>query len=200
MDSVPRTHRYYGSLRLPVVHPEGLDDSPVGTVLALVISFSPSASTHNDEPGFCSPGSPTGFSGTETTESPEFPSDPLDACPAPIRPRRDRNVRLFDARGVAFHAWHGVGSRDKRISGLNRTAYIFAVYASQWRLPEHHARLASGRWPTLPARDSTRRICSEGFRYDSSHVISSPFPELCSAHATYHFATLWVASPLMDEY
>ena len=49
--------------------------------------------------------------------------------------------------------------------------------------PGNHARLASGRWPTLPRRDSTRRICSEGFRNDSSHVISSPFPELCSAHA-----------------
>ena len=69
------------------------------------------------------------------------------------------------------------------ISGLNHTACIFAVYASQRRLPERHARLASGRWPALPGRDSTRRICSEGFRNDSSHVISSPFPELCSAHA-----------------
>ena len=69
------------------------------------------------------------------------------------------------------------------ISGLNHTACTFAVYASQRRLPERHARLASGRWPALPGRDSTRRICSEGFQNDSSHVISSPFPELCSAHA-----------------
>jgi len=72
------------------------------------------------------------------------------------------------------------------IPGLDHTAYIFAVYASQRRLPERHARLASGRRPTLPGRDSTRRICSEGFRNDdSSHVISSPFPELRSAHATF---------------
>jgi len=79
----------------------------------------------------------------------------------------------------------------KRISGLNHTAYIFAVYASRRRLPERHARLASGRWPALPGRDSTRRICSEGFRNDdSSHVISSPFPELCSAHARRPFSEL----------
>ena len=82
--------------------------------------------------------------------------------------------------------------QNKQISGLNHTAYIFAVYASRRRLPERHARLASGRWPALPGRDSTRRICSEGFRNDdSSHVISSPFPELCSAHARHCFAELF---------
>jgi len=80
-------------------------------------------------------------------------------------------------------------------SGLNHTACTFAVYASQRRLPERHARLASGRWPPLHGRDSTRRICSEGFRNDdSSHVISSPFSELCSAHARPNDLTLLIVT------
>jgi hypothetical protein len=43
----------------------------------------------------------------------------------------------------------------------------------------------------------TRRICSEGFQNDSSHVISSPFPELCSAHARHLFA--WVTEDLAPK-
>jgi hypothetical protein len=38
------------------------------------------------------------------------------------------------------------------ISGLIHTARSLAVYASQCRLPEHHARLASGRWPSSAGR------------------------------------------------
>jgi hypothetical protein len=104
LGSVPRTHRYYGTLRLPAIHPGGLVDSPAGTVLALLLSLPPLASTTFDGPGFWSSGSPTGFLRTEITGSPEFPSDLLDTCPAPIRPRRDRSARPFGARDVAFRS------------------------------------------------------------------------------------------------
>ena len=46
-----------------------------------------------------------------------------------------------------------VGSHDQ-FSRLNRTACTLAVYASQPRSPVHHARLASGWWPSLAGRDS----------------------------------------------
>src|ERR1700722_12928127 len=54
------------------------------------------------------------------------------------------------------------------ISGLNHTARSLAVYASQCRLPEHHARLASGRWPGSAGRGwlpagSQRKVSAYGF-------------------------------------
>ena len=160
-----------GSLTRPPVPP-----------LRCFILLPPSASTASDGPGFWSAGSPTGSFRTETTGSPEFPSDPLDTCPAPIRPRRDRDARPFGVRNVAFRQWHGVGSHEYVISGLNNTACIFAVYASQGRLPDHHARLASGRRPALPGRDSTRRICLESFRV--THLTSSLPPPPSFARRT----------------
>ena len=67
------------SLNMPIKIIRGRLPGPV-----LFVSLPPPASTTRGGPGFWSPGSPTGSSGTETTGSPEFPSDPLDACPAPI--------------------------------------------------------------------------------------------------------------------
>ena len=48
---------------------------------------------------------------------------------------------------------HDVGSHNSLISGLNYTACTLAVYASQHGLPQCHARLASGWWPTFTGRD-----------------------------------------------
>ena len=58
MGSVPRSPRYYGALRLPAIHPGGLVVSPAGTVLVLLASLPPPASTTHGGPGFCSPGFP----------------------------------------------------------------------------------------------------------------------------------------------
>ena len=63
------------------------------------------------------------------------------------------------------------------ISGLNRTAFDLAVYASQGKLPARHARLASGRWPSSTGRDS---IPAGSRRKVSSVKLSSP-PELLGA-------------------
>src|SRR5512135_1876987 len=59
------------------------------------------------------------------------------------------------------------------ISGLNHTAHSLAVYASQCRLPRHHARLASGCWPSSAGRGLVpRKVPSKGFRVTSL----PPFP------------------------
>src|SRR5437773_1361459 len=50
-------------------------------------------------------------------------------------------------------SFHDEDSTREVISGLNRTASALAVYASQGGLLHHHARLASGRWPSSTGRD-----------------------------------------------
>src|SRR3954453_12086021 len=72
------------------------------------------------------------------------------------------------------------------ISGLNRTAFGLAVYASQGRLPAHHARLASGCWPGSAGRD----WLPAGFRRKVSHLWRSPFPELLGAMPVQLFTGL----------
>ena len=52
LGSVPRTHRYYETLRLPAIHPGGLVDSPAGTVLALIASLPSSDSAPMTDQGF----------------------------------------------------------------------------------------------------------------------------------------------------
>src|SRR5271157_3269093 len=55
--------------------------------------------------------------------------------------------------GAAPATDHDEGSPRVVISGLNRTAFDLAVYASQGRLPIHHTRLASGCWSGSTGRD-----------------------------------------------
>jgi hypothetical protein len=61
------------------------------------------------------------------------------------------------------------------ISGLNRTARSLAVYASQCGLPRHHARLASGRWPSSAGRGL---VAPQGSIERFPRYIASPFPKL----------------------
>ena len=183
--SVPRSHRYYEALRLPAIHPGGLVDLPAGTVPALFVSLPPSTSTAHGEPGFWSAGFPSGILRTEKTGSPEFPSDPLDACPAHIRPRRDRSARpsrrprcclpLMTRRRLPRVANFGAQSH-----GLHLRCLRFAVTVTR---PPRKTRFRAGASLTragFDPQDLYRRFPS-----DSSHVISSPFPELCSAHAIF---------------
>ena len=55
--------------------------------------------------------------------------------------------------GAAPATDHDEGSTRVLISGLNRTAFDLAVYASQGWSPTHHARLASGCWSGSTGRD-----------------------------------------------
>ena len=55
--------------------------------------------------------------------------------------------------GAAPATDHDEGSPRVVISGLNRTAFDLAVYASQGWSPTRHARLASGCWSGSTGRD-----------------------------------------------
>src|SRR4051812_20751596 len=64
------------------------------------------------------------------------------------------------------------------ISGLNHTPRSLAVYASQCRLPEHHARLASGRWPGSAGRGwlpagFQRKVSAYGFPLSQAFLAHS---------------------------
>ena len=65
--------------------------------------------------------------------------------------------REFSGLGISCLAGpatdHDEGSPRVLISGLNRTAFDLAVYASQGWSPTHHARLASGCWSGSTGRD-----------------------------------------------
>ena len=75
---------------------------------------------------------------------------------------------------------------SRKLSGLNGTARSLAVYASQCRLPRHHARLASGRWPSSAGRGSLpRRVPTKGFR-----VSLPPFPSFPGARP----GQLWITA------
>ena len=66
------------------------------------------------------------------------------------------------------------------ISGLNRTAFDLAVYASQGRLPTRHARLASGCWSSSTGRDwLPAGFPTKGFKF----VSYPPFLELTCARS-----------------
>ena len=60
------------------------------------------------------------------------------------------------------------------ISGLNRTAFDLAVYASQGWSPTHHARLASGCWSGSTGRD----WLPAGFHLKGFKLRLSSSPEL----------------------
>src|SRR5208337_4817001 len=60
---------------------------------------------------------------------------------------------MSELPGAAPATDHDEGSPRVLISGLNRTAFDLAVYASQGWLPTHHARLASGCWSSSTGRD-----------------------------------------------
>lgn len=79
----------------------------------------------------------------EKTGSPRFLENPcgraLLSDPGGIEGVRP--LRRFNA---AFRLLNDVGSRIQALTRLNHMARTLAVYASQSRSPEDHARLASG--------------------------------------------------------
>ena len=114
------------------------------------------------------PVSPAGKLSVGTTGSPRFLGNPNRALALLFDPGRTDGVRPFDATARPPH-------RPRRrlprldLSGLNGTASALAVYASQCRLPVHHARLASGCWP-----DFSGRVPPAGFHRKVSRCILHP--------------------------
>ncbi len=87
----------------------------------------------------------------ETAGSPTFLGNPLCSCPA-LRPRQDRRIRPTRCVDAA-PAMSTAKAPAWQLSRLNHTASALAVYASQAGSPRHHARLASGCWPSSSGRD-----------------------------------------------
>ncbi len=84
----------------------------------------------------------------EMKRPPRFLGDPMPACPV-LRPRRVQHVRPYDVL-LSPSALTTTSAPTKLfISGLDRTAYRLAVYASHRGSLRRHARLASGWWPAL---------------------------------------------------
>jgi hypothetical protein len=75
------------------------------------------------------------------------PGQPSCLCPV-LRPRWTRRIRPFRCAGVA-PAMTKTKASTLDLSRLNHTASALAVYASQDGSPRHHARLASGRRPSV---------------------------------------------------
>ena len=65
---------------------------------------------------------------------------------------------------MAFRLLNGVGSREEKLSRLNRAAYRLPVYASQRGLPARCATLGSGRRHAYRTGLDTRWVPTKGFR------------------------------------
>src|SRR5271167_3615067 len=90
----------------------------------------------------------------ETAGSPKFPGNPRDhspCSPTPVGP--DRLSRPWVSCLARPPRLTRTRAHHEEISGLNRTAFDLAVYASQGWSPTHHARLASGCWSGSTGRD-----------------------------------------------
>src|SRR5271157_1989847 len=81
--------------------------------------------------------------------------NPCDHSPYSSDPDVTRQAEWTMSKlpGAAPATDHDEGSPRVVISGLNRTAFDLAVYASQGWSPTHHARLASGCWSSSTGRD-----------------------------------------------
>ena len=81
--------------------------------------------------------------------------NPCDHSPYSSDPGVTRQAEWTMSKlpGAAPATDHDEGSTRVLISGLNRTAFDLAVYASQGWSPTHHARLASGCWSGSTGRD-----------------------------------------------
>ncbi len=180
---VPRPPRYYGALRPPAAHPGGLVDSPAGTALALLLSLPPPASATHGGPGFWSAGSPTGIlrygddrisrvpvrssrcmpCSLQTPVGPKCQAIRHSRCCLPPLTRR-RLPPLVDF-GAPSH-------------GLHHRCLRFATAVTRTSRKTRFRAVASLTRAGFDPQDLFGRFPS-----DSSHAISSPFPELCSAHA-----------------
>ena len=107
--------------------------------------------------------------------------NPCDHSPYSSDPGVTRQAEwtMSELPGAAPATDHDEGSPRVVISGLNRTAFDLAVYASQGWSPTHHARLASGCWSGSTGRD----WLPAGFHLKGFKLRLSSFPELLGARS-----------------
>ena len=110
----------------------------------------------------------------ETSGALRFLENPDGHCPCsttPVGPDAPCGTKC-DAPDAAPACVQDEGSKRLVFSGLNRTTFDLAVYASQGELPHHHARLASGRWSGSTRRDSYPQGFNERFQSSSLFLLS----------------------------
>ena len=90
---------------------------------------------------------------------------------------------MSELPGAAPATDNDEGSPRVLISGLNRTAFDLAVYASQGWSPTRHARLASGCWSGSTGRD----WLPAGFHLKGFKLRLSSSPELLGAMSVHLF-------------
>jgi hypothetical protein len=114
-------------------------------------------------------GTPSESASVETTGSPKFLGNLNCPFAHALRLRRDNpSQTIRDGRAALGRGTAKAPARN-RLSKLNNMAFRLAVYASQRRLPGHHARLAPRCWSTLLGGLSTRKVPLKGFQYVSLH-------------------------------
>ena len=160
---VPPPRRYYEALRLPAAR--------FAALRCLRLAIPPVRPVCSQRPGRATVGSgellfrvPSRKLSVETAGSLRFPSDPRVPTPCSQTPAGPIHAGYSGVSARPPLQVTTVAPATSAISGLNRTALGLAVYASQGGLPLHHARLASGCWPSFAGRDSlTRRVPMKGF-------------------------------------
>jgi hypothetical protein len=103
---------------------------------------------------------------------------PSPCSQTPVGPLHLAVERWFGAAPVLENA---KGSREEKLSGLNRTASARAVYASSGRLPDHDARLAAGCWLGSARRDWR----PAGFHRKVSELPLIPLSQACLTQYQY---------------
>ena len=151
LGSVPPRRRYYEVLRIPSTRPAAL------RFLRLAVSrshplFAPVAAECNRPWAWSwSPGAPAGELPRRWKGLPGSWGTPV-SVPCSSTPAGSRAPGHCGAATRPSVEWTTSAPAMMSISGLNGTARSLAVYASQPGLPRHHARLASGRWPSSAGR------------------------------------------------
>ena len=131
---VPPPQRYYGTLRLPAAHLAALRFLRLAIPSFVPCSSPPARDRAVDQPGVGKPGLQAGSHDGDgrVSQVPERPSCPCACSWTPVGPKYARPLRRL---GTAPACVNNGGSREQKISGLDRTALGLAVYASQWRSP-----------------------------------------------------------------
>ena len=110
----------------------------------------------------------------------QVPGEPrLSVCTCSVDSGRTACTRPLRCRSVALGI-RTAKAPTKGLSKLNSMAFGLAVYASQCRLPRHHARLASGRWSGATGRAFHPQGSNERFQSQLPYI-SSSFPKLLGA-------------------
>lgn len=170
---VPRLRRYYEMLRLPAFRPASL--------VALARQYhlcpkirSPLRSGHDGEgPGaFCQGRLRRPLSRWRMRDLPGSWGVPMCTCPA-LRPRGAGVLSPGRARRCCLPLLRRRRPPNDSISWLYHTACTLAIYASQCRLPDAHARLASGRWLSVTGREFNPLDSDTRFQGGDLAILSS---------------------------